>query len=1207
MILRRSVLVFALLWAGYVPAETITTQSGLFRVHYAPGAKETAKQTAIIAEDVFYQLVTAYSLHERFRPIDILVTDDIDAGNGFADYYQNQLVVWATNLDTDLRGTNQWLRNVVTHELAHIFSLKLARRYPFRYGLISASVLNSSVADIGMGIPIYSLVTPAWWVEGIAQYEADRYGGDRWDTHRDMLLRMATLENDLLSYDEMGVFAHNWLKSEMVYNQGYALTSYISRNFGANAPRNLAKNTGYVTFNTALRENLRLTGQDLYDRWVADIRARYSSVRDSVGAIVEGNALPDEGSYETAPAISPDGTQIAYLSARGEDFLLTKPRIRHLARNTVFDIDRSVRGNLAWFPDGGRIAYAKFGRGTYLNDLYVYDIARKEETRITSRLRARDPAVSPDGKWIAFVSGEDGGTRLGIVRADGSEIRWLTNSMRSPGPGPADIGSKTSDLIQFYTPKWSPDGKSLLFSVFRDGDRDIGIIGTQGPYFSVRDALSDSAAFPDTLVYPAGSGFRLLVHTEADERDPAWLPDGSGFVFSADYDIATDPRNQTPEGSVRSDGGSRPFRIFNLYLATLPTDSTEEVSYERLTNVLGGAFQPAVAPDGKWLAYVGYHANNFSLYILPLAADGQAALRPPFTGDAVPRSYQHIAKSPPASQLFHVGQTTGMRTLVGWVPVLRFGPSVIGDRFSVNHVGLGLLAGIEDQMGARYYFGSGEISKNIGKREPASTGVFLYGDQGLRPLLTTESGLSPRLYGYGARQEICAVTERARTTRASAPGAVLGANNETIPLNPLSRVELSDSVVGWDNYRYLYGGLGIRAGVGSRQTAAFELGWQNYYVDERLDRRIDNYSVFLDNSNPPQDVTALFPWGNYGYPNPGTPLIWDQRPQFSVAYFRDRTASFRWAYAKITPTVDDLVNPTGGRVITASYSFHRVSVMDSLAGTNYDANYNQIDPTRPLYSQVDRHFSANELVLSYEEYIRLPGILNRTTLALQGVAAYFDRALKYYDPNDEGSNLLEGWAYWPLRYRLGGGGTLRGYPYFSHEGSKMAFFRASYVFPLLQHHRRQFLSFFHDRTYGALFVETGSTWNWTRLKDAWIARDDFLWDLGAELRISGRMFHYMPVVSYVAVARRMKDVPYPFVDYERTAEGAILFRQPDRYRVYIGAALALGGGGGAAPHAEPRFTRTPQVLMLSNPARQPANGAWESPGTTAEKLPLLFR
>ncbi|HRS94892.1 MAG TPA: hypothetical protein P5179_06445, partial [Candidatus Latescibacteria bacterium] len=114
MILRRSVLVFALLWAGYVPAETITTQSGLFRVHYAPGAKETAKQTAIIAEDVFYQLVTAYSLHERFRPIDILVTDDIDAGNGFADYYQNQLVVWATNLDTDLRGTNQWLRNVVT-------------------------------------------------------------------------------------------------------------------------------------------------------------------------------------------------------------------------------------------------------------------------------------------------------------------------------------------------------------------------------------------------------------------------------------------------------------------------------------------------------------------------------------------------------------------------------------------------------------------------------------------------------------------------------------------------------------------------------------------------------------------------------------------------------------------------------------------------------------------------------------------------------------------------------------------------------------------------------------------------------------------------------------------------------------------------------------------------------------------------------------
>ena len=52
--------------------------------------------------------------------------------------------------------------------------------------------------------PLYHLNAPRGWTEGIAQYGAQKFGYDSWDSHRDMLLRMAVLEDDLLSWEEMG-------------------------------------------------------------------------------------------------------------------------------------------------------------------------------------------------------------------------------------------------------------------------------------------------------------------------------------------------------------------------------------------------------------------------------------------------------------------------------------------------------------------------------------------------------------------------------------------------------------------------------------------------------------------------------------------------------------------------------------------------------------------------------------------------------------------------------------------------------------------------------------------------------------------------------------------------------------------------------------------------------------------------------------------
>lgn len=76
------------------------------------------------------------------------------------------------------------------------------------------------------------------------------------------------------------------------------------------------------------------------------------------------------------------------------------------------------------------------------------------------------------------------------------------------GGGPAR--RLTDDLQDATRPAWSPDGRTIAFQSYRDGN------------------------FHLWTVRPDGSG--LAQHTSGphDHREPRWLPDGSGLVFSSD-------------------------------------------------------------------------------------------------------------------------------------------------------------------------------------------------------------------------------------------------------------------------------------------------------------------------------------------------------------------------------------------------------------------------------------------------------------------------------------------------------------------------------------------------------------------------------------------------------------------------------------------------------------------------------------------------
>lgn len=550
-----------------------------FKVYYDRGLERAARRTAEIAEEAFGPVTRLYDFTppEKVR---LILKDTDDFANGAAFYFQNTIEIWLTNLaqDFELRGTSDWLRNVIVHEFTHVITLqtaqKASRRVPALYFHYFGYQQEQNRKDILRGFPdviasyaIPSVICPPWFAEGTAQYQAAGARHDRWDSHRDMILRMAALNGWLLTYDEMGVFEKNGLGNEQVYDHGYSLTLFIARQFGEDKLARLMKGMSSrwrYTFSASVQKALGISGKELHRRWKADLEARYRAVADSINARrIDGDSLRAEGFLNMAPRWSPDGRQLVYLSNQGGDY--GRMGLFVVARKD--SADRQVAGGgvtgAAWSPDGKRIVFSRRSppdrNGSRFWDLYeATPGTRGEPHRLTHGFRATQPSVSPDGTRIAFVRNGGGDANLYVCWSDGTGARALTD---------------LRDGAQVYAPRWSPDGKRIVFSFSAGDRRDIG------------------------AVFAEGGPMEILISSDGTDRDPCWSPDGRRLLFASD---ATG--------------------IFNLY-ALDPGDGT----VSQVTNVLGGAFSPDVNPKDGRVAFSHYGKAGYEVRVLPDAQPWRTA------------------------------------------------------------------------------------------------------------------------------------------------------------------------------------------------------------------------------------------------------------------------------------------------------------------------------------------------------------------------------------------------------------------------------------------------------------------------------------------------------------------------------------------------------------------------------------------------------
>ncbi len=509
-----------------------------FRIQFHEGEEWLARKAAVIAEEI-YDPVTELFGYQPGDPIYINLFDKEDRPVGAAYYYLNRIDISASGSEFIFRGTVDWLRNVITHEFTHMISLqsamKLTRKVPaFYFQVISFEKekrpdVITGYPNFQVSVPVSGITVPAWFAEGIAQNQCRAVRHDYWDSHRDMLLRVATLNDRLLTLDEMGVFDKNSLDAEMVYNQGYSMVRFIDAEYGENKLEELAGALSSLyrwTFDSACGQVLGKSSGELYNSWKEDITRRYSEQAEEIGKERTGSEVAGCGYMNINPRSDGEGGWY-FLSNCGGDYLSTN-LIRIDRRGNREVIAENVYSSFDISPGGGKLCYSRRTGdnlfGYHRDDIFVFNRKKDEQIRITKGIRGNSPVWSPSGERIAFITTRGGSDRIMKINQDGSGGRYLT---------PEEKGRRYFDL------DWGKKG--ILATVFEGASRDV------------------------VLIDPDSGDRRYILNSMADERDPCWDRGEEGVFYSCDG-----------------------TGIFNIYYLDL-SDS----SRTKCTNSIGGCFDPS--------------------------------------------------------------------------------------------------------------------------------------------------------------------------------------------------------------------------------------------------------------------------------------------------------------------------------------------------------------------------------------------------------------------------------------------------------------------------------------------------------------------------------------------------------------------------------------------------------------------------------------
>ncbi|KHD89761.1 MAG: hypothetical protein OM95_01425 [Bdellovibrio sp. ArHS] len=483
----------------------------------------------------------------------VIINDKTDVTNGYATRIPYPHIMAYPVLpgpEESLADTGDWAFELLAHEYTHILNFEPANGImkPLRF------VFGNIIAP--------NILLPTWWKEGVAVEMETRLGnhGRLRSFYQDATIRAMVEDQTFHSYDiaEVNEVIPTWPEGMRPYLFGSLMWSQMFSEKGLHIAKDLnERQGGRVPYfiETPAKEILGMNYTAQYNDMLNEVAVRAQNQLKTIREVKVTNVIIPKNTFisVTAPSISPDGKHLAVVTEDDANSRAIKIITRETAAQSFLDAksadtvekfnqdftpsaqqDGPPTGSIqriSWFPNSAKIVYDKIdyvNRIERYSDLHTYDLNTKKAERLTTHLRGREPAVSPDGKAIVFVKLEGGKTHLGVLREqDGS---WTEQTVYSP-----DFQQRIS-----YPLFWNED--VLLFSLRKvDGSEHLysHSLSTQKTdvlfpqYKNVRFAKKT----PEGLLFTSGnSGVLNLYLADPSLKTARPITNTLTAFFTADYD-----------------------------------------------------------------------------------------------------------------------------------------------------------------------------------------------------------------------------------------------------------------------------------------------------------------------------------------------------------------------------------------------------------------------------------------------------------------------------------------------------------------------------------------------------------------------------------------------------------------------------------------------------------------------------------------------
>ena len=1086
-----------------------------FQFIYPQEYTEHASKLSSYAEAVYDSVVGRYNKDLPGRVNAVL--NNALYSNGSAVPSENAVNLWLTNWDFKVRSSHGWLADVITHEFSHLVSIENGSKFhPSIYGLqlnYSDYYNERITSDFTSFIPF--TLQPLWFAEGTAQFESSRMGFDAWDTHRDMLLRVAVLNDTLLPLEYMRDFADNSLFAELgPYTQGFSLVRYIAAHYGEDAvPKIWAEFSRLyrTTLDAALKKVIGIGEKELYEAWKKEITEKYKAQKDSLGPLVEGKKLTTEAFWQDYPVVAgkhlygvsnfggpwfdgavfkmpltPDSSatdSAAKASEKIDGVEIGEISLENEESDSTIDIGNyaktGFRAKKPWFdkgidvyndPEKGPIlAYVSFQNrdkdGHAHFDIAVSD-TNKNKLNLTHLVDAVYPAFSPKGNEVAFVRREPYSTRFVL-----SKVPFTADFSEYTAEDPIDIYVPDAKFRYYniYSPKYSPDGKRIAFSFFDDVHRGIAVIDADGKNMKV-------------------------VSTEGyDERDVNWI-DSSKIVFASN-------RNG----------------IFNLIEKNIDTGNERP-----LTNVVGGAFTPVLA--GDTLYFTQYDKDGFSLYKMqytPVAMVNDTTMNVT-ERDSTIQVADTAWKCLDRNDSLNSGSVAGM-TQDSCTAVVTMRDSVTKIADTVRT--------ITQKPAPSEIVLKGALPPRIEKRLELEEREFAGAEQDYKPIPTVplfipilsfnENAPDLTVFGDGkvkVKAGLAAVISDPLKKNTVQLGFLLeiGKGNDYINADGLNPALEKEFFAAWENHStpidfalsYTYTNYTSKDTVRYEDVRAHDgdsLGIDHYAVPMQAIVGGAGYSIFK--SSDTLQLALGYDWADFNL----------YEDKFSWTYQKRFTAMALFGLYGDEEGEDGTGISGQGNGITAYYQYSNSDLYRP--GTFAESFYVTKSGTiKPKY----RNFNINEFGINLYGSIQSP-LTGARLAAGAKVGGIFHWDTDAKDSNGAKVDTLDSYYYSAV--------FLEGYPYlrnsenYTRAGTKTAMAEVHYLFPVYDDWRKGFWIFETRGFYIDAFAQIGAAWN-----SNWFDTDKFtdhdFWDrsVGLSFRWSNKLFYSIPFDISLTLARALSRI-----------------------------------------------------------------------------------